>query len=164
MSQRALTLPLRTRAFQSAWICRRCLATQTEVTPSSSSEPPIPSQPPAGDLTHSEKILSRQLPHRIPNQYLQHSTSEHLNPIEKTHRDEGVEKHKEIRGVVVSAGLMDKTVRVRIPGRRWNKKIGKVWGRLCSARPHPANNVSSTSKATPNTSCTTPTTPSSSAT
>ena len=28
--------------------------------------------------------------------------------------------------MVVSAGKMDKTVKVRVPGQRWNKKIGKV--------------------------------------
>lgn len=162
MSKRALTLPLRARGFQSAWICRRCLATQAESVPSSNSEAPIASQRPT--RAEVRETLSRPLPHRIPTQYLQHSISEHLDPIEKTQRDEHVEKHKEIRGVVVSAGLMDKTVRVRVPGRRWNKKIGKVLSKYWTPCQHPTNEVSSTSKATPNIWSTTPTTPLSSAT
>ncbi|EMC95937.1 hypothetical protein BAUCODRAFT_47953, partial [Baudoinia panamericana UAMH 10762] len=30
-------------------------------------------------------------------------------------------------GVVVSAGKMEKTVKVRVPGQRWEKKIGKYF-------------------------------------
>lgn len=32
----------------------------------------------------------------------------------------------ELRGVVVSAGLMDKTVKVRVGGSKWNKIVHKV--------------------------------------
>ena len=34
-------------------------------------------------------------------------------------------KH-ELRGVVVSAGLMEKTVKVRVGGAKWNKIVHKV--------------------------------------
>ena len=34
-------------------------------------------------------------------------------------------KH-ELRGVVVSSGLMDKTVKVRVGGSKWNKIVHKV--------------------------------------
>jgi hypothetical protein len=33
---------------------------------------------------------------------------------------------KELHGIVVSAGLMDKTVRVRLGGQRWEKRVHKV--------------------------------------
>jgi small subunit ribosomal protein S17 len=36
------------------------------------------------------------------------------------------EKHKEIVGVVVRTGKMDKTVSVRVAGRRYEPRIGKV--------------------------------------
>lgn len=42
--------------------------------------------------------------------------------------------HKDIVGVVVSAGKMDKTVKVRVPGQRWEKKIGKYF-------PSPTNHL-----------------------
>jgi small subunit ribosomal protein S17 len=32
----------------------------------------------------------------------------------------------ELHGVVVSAGLMQKTVKVRVGGQKWNKVINKV--------------------------------------
>lgn len=32
----------------------------------------------------------------------------------------------ELRGVVVSAGLMEKTVKVRVGGQKWNKTVNKV--------------------------------------
>lgn len=32
----------------------------------------------------------------------------------------------ELHGIVVSAGLMQKTVKVRVGGQRWNKVINKV--------------------------------------
>lgn len=34
----------------------------------------------------------------------------------------------ELHGVVVSAGLMDKTVKVRVGGQTWNKVVNKVCG------------------------------------
>lgn len=140
MSQRALTLPLRTRIVRSPWICRRCLATQADTAPSppidnafsradTAPAPPIDDTfPQAGrpfETPRKNPILAAKLAHRIPSQYLQHSTSDDLNLEEKQDRDKA-KKHKEIRGVVVSAGMMDKTVRVRVPGRRWNRRIGKV--------------------------------------
>ena len=33
---------------------------------------------------------------------------------------------KEFHGVVVSAGLMDKTVKVKLGGQRWEKRVSKV--------------------------------------
>ena len=142
MSQRALTLPLRPRFPRPQWICRRCLATEVDATTPSADPIPPPSETPLpsavkplgrtrqkpSPLTGNapERFLATRLPHRIPPQYLQHSTSDDLNSEEKKEREQA-EKHSEIRGVVVSAGLMDKTVRVRVPGRRWNKKLGKVY-------------------------------------
>lgn len=36
------------------------------------------------------------------------------------------EEHREIVGVVVRSGKMDRTVTVRLPGQRWERKVGKV--------------------------------------
>lgn len=33
---------------------------------------------------------------------------------------------RELHGVVVSSGLMDKTVKVRVGGQKWNKTVHKV--------------------------------------
>lgn len=33
---------------------------------------------------------------------------------------------RELHGVVVSAGLMQKTVKVRVGGRKWNSQVQKV--------------------------------------
>lgn len=137
MSQRALALPLRTRILRPQWVCRRCLT--TEVEPASPFDPPPPAPASTPDKiserasatttpptrTPKDRILSRALPHRIPDQYLQHSTSDDLPEEEQKARAQTT-KHQDIRGVVVSTGLMDKTVRVRVPGRRWNGKVGKV--------------------------------------
>jgi hypothetical protein len=44
---------------------------------------------------------------------------------------------REIHGIVVSAGLMQKTVKVRVGGQRWNKQVKKVGslsnGTYCAA-------------------------------
>lgn len=32
----------------------------------------------------------------------------------------------ELQGIVVSSGLMDKTVKVRVGGQKWNKVVNKV--------------------------------------
>ena len=85
-----------------------------------------------------DKYLPRRLKHQIPTQYLQHSTDDRLNLAEKREREK-TDKHKEIKGVVVSAGLMDKTVRVRVPGERWNKKLAKVFHMDCSSHLSHAN-------------------------
>lgn len=47
-------------------------------------------------------------------------------PIEEQELWEKVEPHKKIVGVVVSHGKIDKTVRVRLAGQRWNQRIKKV--------------------------------------
>lgn len=50
---------------------------------------------------------------------------------------------RELHGVVVSAGLMQKTVKVRVGGRKWNSQVQKVWPctpRQRSASCHRANN------------------------
>jgi hypothetical protein len=77
---------------------------------------------------------------------------------------------RELHGVVISAGLMDKTVKVRVGGQKWNSFLKKVrfiiyhLPRSISAltqgmtNPSPLTHSSST---TPKpTSSTTPTTPS----
>lgn len=76
-------------------------------------------------LRKTDRFLKRPSGEIIPIQYLQHSTSDLLPAQEKEQRARTV-AHKEIVGVVVSAGKMDKTVKVRVPGQRWEKKIGKV--------------------------------------
>jgi small subunit ribosomal protein S17 len=59
-------------------------------------------------------------------QYLQHSTSDALHTDEKVQREKAPPVTRRIVGVVVSAGRMHKTVKVRVPGQEWNRKIGKV--------------------------------------
>ena len=44
----------------------------------------------------------------------------------------------ELHGVVVSAGLMQKTVKVRVGGQKWNKIINKVCRRNNGWRPDPS--------------------------
>ncbi|CAK1367235.1 unnamed protein product [Cercospora beticola] len=117
MSQHALRIPLRNVASKSSkpqWICQRCLATQAQ--PST-----VYQKLPTADL------LSRQLPQRkLPDQYLSHVNAETL-PISEQEQWEKVAPHKKIVGVVVSHGKMDKTVRVRVAGQRWNNKIKKYY-------------------------------------
>ncbi|KAK3066304.1 hypothetical protein LTR53_017406 [Teratosphaeriaceae sp. CCFEE 6253] len=140
MSQRALSLPLRlaSRATQSpSWTCRRCLATQAA---NSTAAPPAPSvyvdprlpasariDPATGrpaPLSETDRLLKKALRQLIPPQYLEHSTVEWLNDNEKAQRDR-TKAHKKIVGVVVNTGKMAKTVKVRVPGQRWEPKIGK---------------------------------------
>ena len=146
MSSRTLVLPVRSLSRQThhtQWICRRCLATQQTSSPTiSSPEPPpqrilkdpsetstydatLPSSQRDYRLTKTDFHLKKPLSHKIPRQYLQHSTSELLHQNEKKEREKAI-AHKRIMGVVVSAGKMEKTVKVRCPGRRWEGKIGKV--------------------------------------
>ena len=148
MSRKFWTLPIRAliepSARTSATTCRRCLSSQ----PKSVTAPDIPISPAPRTLKDPEEAdnydptlpsalrdyrlkstdfyLKKKLPQAIPPQYLQHSTSEILCPAERAQRDHDRSLQRDIRGVVVSAGKMDKTVRVRVPGRKWNKKIGKV--------------------------------------
>lgn len=118
MSQRALTLPIRTlssHALKPHWTCRRCLATQTQSA----------AKVDYRKLTPHE-LLSRPLPQaKIPDHYLQHVNAE-LLPISEQEQWEKVTPHKKTVGVVVSHGKMDKTVRVRVAGQRWNQAIKKV--------------------------------------
>lgn len=56
----------------------------------------------------------------------------HLATARKTVTDLLPQTPKEFHGIVVSAGLMDKTVKVKLGGQRWEKKISKVSFILCS--------------------------------
>lgn len=149
MSQRALRLPIRAlpnvRNTAQQWVCRRCLATsQAEPTPSSATPVPPPQIPRKKDpseaenydptlpasqrdyrLTKTDVYLKQPLPHAIPPQYLMHSTSEILHESEKAQREKFTGGHKRIVGVVVSAGKMNKTVKVRVAGKTWNKRVKK---------------------------------------
>lgn len=151
MSRRTVTLPLRlssaSKPQSSQWTCRRCLATQTEPNAASSGPPYVPNEAPlpanydptltsaqrtdpnTGALLYrlrkTDYFLKKALPQKIPMQYLQHSTAEHLAHTEKEQRAK-TEEHREIVGVVVRSGKMDRTVTVRLPGQRWERKVGKV--------------------------------------
>lgn len=65
------------------------------------------------------------MPHFVSPQYLQHVQPGMLHG-EEAKRMQGLQKHKELVGVVVRTGRMDKTVTVRIPGRRWEARVKKV--------------------------------------
>jgi hypothetical protein len=156
MSARAFTLPIRAfsrpQITQQAerYTCRRCLhTTQTqaqEATPVQiESEAPNNTLPisisestttaaynPALKATQRDYLLSRTdrlvkriLPHSVRPQLLQH-----VDPMVLHGRERAaalrVQKHHEIVGVVVRTGRMDKTVSVRVAGRRWEGRIGKV--------------------------------------
>ena len=150
MSRRALSLPLRVASSfkpnPNQWVCQRCLATKAEPTPvpdhilQQTVAKPAPSpqttQTPTRETSQTSRpnnnflsdlsSLEKPLPQiALPVQYLQHSTSDLLHEREKAQRVK-TEPHKPIVGVVVSAGKMKKTVKVRIPGLRWEKRIGKV--------------------------------------
>lgn len=156
MSQRTFQLPLRTlarsrpNAASTRWVCCRCLATQVEQpspnsntiplnadqasqrrTPKSASkaesyDPKVPYAQRDYSLSKSDYYLKRPLPQAIPPQYLQHSTSDLLHFTERAQREKVSPPHKPLVGVVVSAGKMDKTVKVRIPRMEWNGRIKKV--------------------------------------
>lgn len=147
MSGRTVTLPIRAlssaRQWGSQWVCRRCLATQTE--PIESRTPVNPPTPlpdwydpslpaskrvdPDGNpyrLTRSDLLLKKPLNQpRIPRQYLAHSTAEHLHETEKEQREK-TRPHKPITGVVIRSGRMDKTVTVRISLQKFNTRVKKV--------------------------------------
>ena len=156
MSARAFTLPIRAfsrpQIAQQAerYTCRRCLhTTQTqaqEATPVQiDAEPPtlpvsvpvsVPRTPanynPALNATQRDYRLSKEdrlakriLPHTIRPQLLQHVNPALLHGREREAALKA-EKHKEIVGVVVRTGSMDKTVSVRVAGRRYEPRIGKV--------------------------------------
>lgn len=153
MSRPVLSLPIRalssTQPNASQWVCRRCLATQAEAPTSTTPIPPanlpdrsVTSTPkydptlPASQrigpdgkvyrLNRRDFLLKKPLGQdRIPTAYLQHSTAKHLHINEKAQREKTV-PHKQIIGVVVSHGKMDRTVKVRIGKQTWNPRIGKV--------------------------------------
>jgi small subunit ribosomal protein S17 len=136
MSRTMLSLPLRTASQLNQqsllWTCRRCLATQAK---SAASQSEFPPSLPANErrdaegkvvpLQRRDWLLKKQLPHDIPRTRLVHSTTDILPPKEKAQRD-SIPKHKRTVGVVIKAGLMDRTVTVRLPGQAWNKHIKKV--------------------------------------
>lgn len=76
-------------------------------------------------LTTTDRLVKRILPHGIRPQLLQH-----VDPAKLHGRERSVAlrnpKHKDIVGVVVRTGRMDKTVSVRVAGRRYEPRIGKV--------------------------------------
>lgn len=86
-------------------------------------------------------ILEWDLKHDLPSQYLMYINDDILTAKEKLQREqvyrwamsghvdgEGQPKEnaREIKGVVISTGRMPRTVKVRIPGQRWEPKIKKV--------------------------------------
>lgn len=158
MASRTLSLPLRafagTRPSIQAWRSTRNFA--TEVAPASSTLP-IPSDltatitPPVVQDAQSKIATSKET---------EGSTSGKSRPV----------------GVVVSAGKMQNTVKVRLPSQKWNNYLRKV---ICAARPlgdqslvAPENSALtglflpqySTSRITQTTWSTTPSPPSTSAT
>lgn len=84
--------------------------------------------------------LKRGLPHRIPPQLLMYVQPTALTTVEKQERehllkwalpghvnaDLELKGGREVKGVVVSAGKMDRTVKVRVPGQRWEPRVKKV--------------------------------------
>jgi hypothetical protein len=76
-------------------------------------------------LTKTDRLVKRILPHSIRPQMLQHVDPAKLHGRE---RDAALKttKHHDIVGVVVRTGKMDKTVSVRVAGRRYEPRIGKV--------------------------------------
>ena len=76
-------------------------------------------------LDKTDFYLKKGLRQKIPVSYLQHSTTDLLPAHEKEQRAETV-PHKQLIGVVVSSGKMDKTVTVRVGTQTWNKRVKKV--------------------------------------
>lgn len=144
MSARAFSLPIRAfsrpQVAQQAerYTCRRCLhTTQTQAQEATTpvqldAEAPATSYNPAltfsqrdYSLSKTDRLVKRILPHSIRPQMLQH-----VDPMKLHGREREAalkqQHHKAIVGVVVRTGRMDKTVSVRVAGRRWEPKIGKV--------------------------------------
>ena len=71
-------------------------------------------------------MVTSPLGHFISPQMLQHVDPGVLPEHEREILLRGLRAHKEIVGVVVRTGRMDKTVTVRIPGQRWEKRLKKV--------------------------------------
>ncbi|THX02736.1 nucleic acid-binding protein [Aureobasidium pullulans] len=107
MASRTLSLSLRafagTRPSIQAWRSTRCFA--TEVAPASTTAP-IPS-----DFTTpiTTPVVQDGQPQTLALEETDGNTSGKSRPV----------------GVVVSAGKMEKTVKVRLPGQKWNKYLRK---------------------------------------
>lgn len=136
MSARTLSLPIRAlsrpQLAQQAerYTCQRCLSTTTtqaqdaQLTPVGYN-PSLTASQRDYSLTTTDRLVKRILPHTVRPQMLQHVDPTKLHGRERD-AAEKIGKHKEIVGVVVRTGRMDKTVRVRVAGRRYEPKIGKV--------------------------------------
>ena len=154
MSARAFALPI--RAFSRPQIaqqaerytCRRCLhTTQTQAqevttTPAQieldAPTLPIPESTSATQynpslkatqrdypLSQTDRLVKRILPHSVRPQLLQHVDPAVLHGRERAAALK-CQTHKDVVGVVVRTGRMDKTVSVRVAGRRYEPRIGKV--------------------------------------
>lgn len=108
MASRTLSLPFRafagTRPSIQAWRSTRSFA--TEVAPASTTVP-VPS-----DFTTpiTTPVVQDAQPQALALEETDGSTSGKLRPV----------------GVVVSAGKMDRTVKVRLPSQKWNNYLRKV--------------------------------------
>lgn len=160
MSARTFSLPIRafsrTQFAQQAerYTCRRCLHTtqpkaealtpETTTTTTDAQAPPpsdLPAQKeynaglPASQrdysLTKTDRLVKRILPHDIRPQLLQHVDPSKLHGRERE-AAEKLRKHHDIVGVVVRTGMMEKTVSVRVAGRRWEPRVKKVCFRSLS--------------------------------
>ncbi|EME42655.1 hypothetical protein DOTSEDRAFT_89986 [Dothistroma septosporum NZE10] len=167
MSRPAFSLPIRVVSSSKSkgpqWVCRRCLATQAgsststtpippanlpdrSVTSTPAYDPTLPASQRIGPngnpyrLTRRDFLLKKPLGQaKIPPAYLQHSTAEHLHINEKAQREQTV-PHKDIVGVVVSHGKMDRTVKVRLGKQTWNPRIGKYFKDHDNLLVHDPNN------------------------
>lgn len=161
MALPALRLPFRSStvplSVRSAWTCRRCMETMTAQTapvinlpptlspqqlqsrskPSPKEaqkaieyDPTLPANKRSYPLLKEHALLKKPLPHSLPGHYLMHASTSMLPRAERVQQDI-LDRPKSITGVVVSAGKMDKTVRVRVRRQMWNKRVKKVC--QCSA-------------------------------
>jgi hypothetical protein len=155
MSARAFSLPIRAfsrpQIAQQAerYTCRRCLhTTQTQAQAQEATTPaqieleaptlPISNPTTAAQynpslkatqrdypLSQTDRLVKRILPHSVRPQLLQHVDPAVLHGRERAAALK-CQTHKDVVGVVVRTGRMDKTVSVRVAGRRWEGRIGKV--------------------------------------
>ncbi|KAF2772593.1 nucleic acid-binding protein [Teratosphaeria nubilosa] len=91
----------------------------------------------------TELILARPVGHSIPLQLLQHLSDEsaQLLPVEEQEvRGRLGPAPKSNTGVVVSAGKMDRTVKVRMVGKKWNNKVKKHFDTHTDYLVHDPNN------------------------
>ena len=104
-----------------AWRSARCFATQ--LTSNGSDIPPLPISMEAATSSTTFSVRS-SLPSASSNDEL--PTIEQNTTTSQSDAD-GAPKSRPLPvGVVVSAGKMAKTVKVRIPGQTWNKYLRKV--------------------------------------